>query len=223
MSLHSLRDWLEAEIFPLPSTDGRHPLFNFYSQTIPALERPDAARVRRENLLQRIECFTKAPEYLVIGEAPGWRGGRFSGVPLVSEAMLVDGTLGFHGVPTYLSNHPLKEATATIFWQVLQPAGSRVFTWNCIPLHPHRPGEPLSNRPPTSAEISAAIPQLSALVDLLAPLQVIALGRCAESALSAAGIPAAVVRHPSHGGAEAFQSGIRAIIPGTLLAPRNVP
>lgn len=223
MSLNSLLNWLEAEIFSLPSTDGKRPLFNFYRDTNPAIECSDAAWVRRENLVRRIESFPKTPEYLVIAEAPGWRGARFSGVPLISEAMLVDGILGFSGSPTFGSNRPLNEASASIFWKLLHPARERIFTWNCIPLHPHQPGIPLSNRSPSLKEIHAAVPHLRALVDLLRPQQVIAVGRCAERALKIAGITAAGVRHPAHGGAAAFQAGIRAIIPGTFLAPTNMP
>lgn len=223
MSLSPLLHWLEAEIFSLPSTDGERPLFNFYRDTSPAIERPDAARVRRENLIRRIESFPRAPDYLVIAEAPGWRGARFSGVPLISEAILVDGALGFSGSPTCASNRPLSEASASIFWKLLRPMRERIFTWNCIPLHPHRPGAPLSNRSPSLKEIHTAVPQLLTLIDLLRPQQVIAVGRCAERALKFAGISAAEVRHPAHGGAAAFQAGIRAIIPGTFLAPTNMP
>lgn len=221
MKLAPVWDWLEAEIFTLPSVDGARPLFNFYRDAIAEIENPDGARIRRDNLRRRLEMFTTAPEYLVIGEAPGWRGGRFSGVPLISEAMLVDGSLGFSGSPTFSSQQPLREATATIFWQTLRPLRERVFTWNCLPLHPHRPAEPLSNRAPSPQEARDCLRLLSDLTALLNPRQVIAVGRCAEAAVQTAGIPAIAIRHPSHGGAKAFQTGIRAIIPGTLLAPEN--
>jgi uracil-DNA glycosylase len=75
-----------------------------------------------------------------------------------------------------------------------------VLLWNLVPTHPHRPGNPASNRPPTRAEIRAAAPFLDALA---AGRQVVAIGHLAQRAL---GGP--YVRHPAHGGAAAFRRAL---------------
>jgi uracil-DNA glycosylase len=76
-----------------------------------------------------------------------------------------------------------------------------VLLWNVVPTHP---GTARSNRPPTRAEVHAARPFLDAVVDGRAA---IAVGRVAASVLDAP-----YVRHPSHGGAAEFASGLRRML-----------
>ena len=125
---------------------------------------------------------------LLVAEAPGHRGARVSGVPLTSERQL--------------SGTGPAEATATIVHRTLAELGleEAVLLWNLVPTHPHRPGEPGSNRAPTRAEVAAG----RTFVDALARgRRVVPVGRLAQAAL---GGP--YVRHPSHGGAEAFRDGL---------------
>jgi hypothetical protein len=75
-----------------------------------------------------------------------------------------------------------------------------VLLWNLVPTHPHRPGEPRSNRPPTRAEIEAGA---GFLAELSRGRRVLAVGRLAHARLGGA-----YVRHPSHGGAAAFRDGL---------------
>jgi hypothetical protein len=75
-----------------------------------------------------------------------------------------------------------------------------VLLWNVVPTHPHRRGEPNSNRPPTRAEVEVSLPFLDALT---AGRRLIAVGR-----LAAAVLEAPYVRHPSHGGARGFRTGL---------------
>jgi uracil-DNA glycosylase len=211
MLLQPLWDWLETAVFPLPSVDGERPLFNFYRDEDPHLDCPGAARLRRENLRRNLERFASPPVWLAIGEAPGWRGARFSGAPFTSESMLA-GRLGFTGRPTSRSDPPYSEATATLFWRAFAECDARsagVLAWNCLPFHPHRPGNPLSNRRPTPGEIEAHLPLLVELVRLVRPRRVLAIGRCAQSALALAGVPSVEIRHPSHGGAKIFHSQVK--------------
>jgi uracil-DNA glycosylase len=79
-----------------------------------------------------------------------------------------------------------------------------VLLWNVVPTHPHEPGRPRSNRPPTRAEVEAALPFLR---ELAKRRRVIAVGRLAERAT---GAPA--VRHPAHGGAARFRDGLAALL-----------
>ncbi len=150
-----------------------------------------ASPLLRERLSEYLAARSDAC-VLVVGEAAGWRGARVSGLPFTSERQLTGAGPA--------------EATATIVQRTLAELGlaERVLLWNLVPTHPHRPGEPCSNRPPTRGEIAAG-------ADLLAELargrRVVAVGRLAHARL---GGP--YVRHPSHGGAAAFRAGLAAAL-----------
>jgi hypothetical protein len=51
-------------------------------------------------------------------------------------------------------------------------------------------------------------PLLTALIDMIGPKQMVAIGRDAGLALSAVNVPVHVVRHPSYGGQAEFIAGI---------------
>jgi len=154
--------------------------FNFY-------RRGPGAALRRARLSDYLELHADAP-LLLVAEAPGFRGTRISGIPLTSERQL--------------SGTGPSEATATIVHRVLAELGllQSVLLWNVVPTHPHLPGKPASNRRPTRDEVEASRPFLDALAH---GRSVLAVGRVAEVALGMPGI-----RHPSHGGANAFRAGL---------------
>src|SRR6185436_1135484 len=63
------------------------PVVNPYRDFDPALARPGAARRRRANLEAYLERVG-APRLVLLGEALGFRGGRFSGIAFTSERQL---------------------------------------------------------------------------------------------------------------------------------------
>lgn len=209
-----LWELIEQALFPLPSSDR---LFNPYRDEDPAFDIPDAAAVRRANLLASLAALRRRPDVLVVGEAVGFRGARFSGVPLVSERMLAAGSCGFAGRPTS-TGPPQSEATATIFRRVAAGLDDRIFVWNAVPLHPHHPGVPLTNRTPTAAELAAFRPLLAQVAALVRPRLTVALGRHAAASLAALGLPHRAVRHPANGGASAFAAGWAAALRAAGIA-----
>ena len=152
--------------------------FNQYAES--GLRRERLAHYLRERRQARV---------LLVGEAPGYRGARVSGVPFTSERQLT-------------GTGPA-EATATIVRRTLAELGleDEVVLWNLVPTHP---GTASSNRPPTRSEIEQSEPFLR---ELAAGRRVLAIGRLAHSRL---GGP--YVRHPSHGGAAAFRKGLVAAL-----------
>jgi uracil-DNA glycosylase len=156
--------------------------FNFYRDG-------DRAALCRERLATYLAARAGAP-ILLVGEAPGYRGARVSGLPFTSERQLTGAGPA--------------EATATIVQRVLAELelAERVLLWNVVPTHP---GTETSNRRPTRAEIEAGLP----FVDRLAAgRMVLAVGRLANSSLGGS-----YVRHPSHGGGRAFAAGLRDLLP----------
>lgn len=148
--------------------------FNQYSRS----------RLRRQRLIAYLDTHLDAP-VLLVGEAPGYRGARVSGIPFTSEQQL--------------TRSGPAEATATVVHRVLVELGleESVLLWNVVPTHP---GTATTNRAPTREEIAAGLPFARALA---AGRRVVAVGRLAHAAL---GGPR--VRHPSHGGAREFRAGL---------------
>ncbi|HZT85814.1 MAG TPA: uracil-DNA glycosylase [Gaiellaceae bacterium] len=144
-----------------------------------------ASPLLRERLRRYLGARREAGVVLV-GEAAGYRGARVSGIPFTSERQL--------------TGRGPAEATATIVHRVLAglEVEDEVLLWNAVPTHP---GGERSNRRPRREEVEAAAPFLE---EVTRGRNVIAVGR-----LAAAVLDAPCVRHPSHGGAAAFEQGLR--------------
>jgi len=115
-----------------------------------------------------------------------------SGLPFTSERQL--------------SGSGPAEATATIVHRVLAELGmeDEVLLWNVVPTHPHEPERPYTNRRPTRGEVQSSVLFLEGVAR---GRRVIAVGRLAERVTSAP-----YVRHPSHGGADAFRDGLATLL-----------
>jgi uracil-DNA glycosylase len=100
------------------------------------------------------------------------------------------------------------ERTAAIVWRVLERIGQPVMLWNVFPFHPHEADDPMSNRCHTRSEREATWPILQALVSMIRPRQIVAIGRDAHLALDGLDIPTTAVRHPSYGGQREFIEGM---------------
>ena len=149
-----------------------------------------------------------------MAEAPGPWGGRFTGVPFTNERQLLDPAFPVDGRPTSAhfarTGAPQREYSGNIFWDAMLPHWGRFWTWNAVPLHPHRAGAPLTVRTPGVRETRAWHGLLAGVVGALEPRAVLAVGRKAEGALEAVGAAPVYVRHPSQGGATLFREGAAA-------------
>ncbi|MBK8023501.1 MAG: uracil-DNA glycosylase [Chloroflexi bacterium] len=178
--------------------------------------------LRRANLTRYLEQHAeRRTSIALIAEAPGYRGMRLTGVPMVSRRLLVEGvpsldmlgvSRGYQDVPEPGFEAIQGEQTATILWTVLLELGVVPLVWAAFPFHPHLPGKPLTNRKPRAGEVKTGEPFLHALLDLYAPARIIAVGNVGHGLLTAMGIPCAKIRHPAQGGKNDFVAGLRAQI-----------
>jgi hypothetical protein len=208
MVLEEVWRMLQDEVFPLASTDR---LFNQYGDRDEVLDLPDAPQIRRDNLKAYLSAYNVFPGILLIAEAPGPWGCRFSGVPITSESQLLDSGFPIHGARSSATGDPNSEYCANIHWRVLMPFFPHFLTWNAVPFHPHRE-DPLSIRTPTWREIDAFSDVVKCFVDVIRPTHVVAVGRKAERSLELIGVDHAYVRHPSQGGAKLFEEGVTSVL-----------
>ena len=192
---------------------------NPYRDEHPELDRPGAARLRRRNLEAYLEAVGR-PRWLLLGEAMGYRGARFSGIAFTSERQLA----GPRNVrlawaegrarPTSTLPELWTEPSGTIVWRALDGLAEGVLLWNTFPWHPFSPTSDrgdgrLTNRTPAPAELRAHRGVLSALLDWAQPARIGAVGRVAAAGLGELGVACTPLRHPARGGATLFTAQVR--------------
>lgn len=169
-------------------------------------------QIRRDNLRVYLQqMISIQPQFMLVGEAPGYRGARLTGIPFVSPDMLTQLPSRLGISPLTIPNewpHIQKEASATIMWETMAQVTAVPLLWNAFPFHPHQPHKQQSNRKPTSKELTLGRPFLQELHDLFTIHTVIAIGNTAAQALTLWNIPYEKVRHPSYGGKADFQTGL---------------
>lgn len=189
-------------------------VFNPYRDCCPTHDRPDAARVRRRNLVRCLEAaLTAHVDTIWVARDLGYRGGRRTGVPLTDEVHLGPAGVLLGGIALERATRGpvVAERTAAIVWRALSRIGQPVVLWNVFPLHPHDADDPFSNRCHTRAERCATWPLLMALIAMIEPRRIVAIGRDASLALCDIDVPVQMVRHPSYGGQAEFVAGVNAI------------
>ncbi len=187
-------------------------VFNQYRDVTTELDRPHGAAIRCANLRRYLQRFSGAT-YVLVGEAAGYAGCRFSGIPFTGEAQLVGPErlpwAGNGGYAQSSSGEPWRERSGTIVWQALGRRHDCVL-WNAFPWHPFG-AKPLSNRRPRRTEMMQARELLTHFVSLFPGAQVLAIGRVSQRALGEIGVSARYIRHPSYGGKAAFLRGIASL------------
>lgn len=183
----------------------------------------NSAEIRRRQLKFYLEERKETIKYLLVGEALGYQGGHFTGIAMTSERILlgklqhknIEPDFVFKGIePMRTSKSDVKvdgftEPTATIVWGHLLSLGLDPYSfvlWNAVPWHPFKGKKGyLSNRTPTETELKAGVSKLKALVEILKPEKIVAVGEKSALVLSDAKIPFSKVRHPANGGATKFR------------------
>jgi len=190
-------------------------VINPYRETHPELDGPAAPRRRRENLEAYLDRVGK-PRLVLVGEALGYRGGRFSGIAFTSERQLAgpDGRrLAWAGSPFQAtSRNPALwlEPSGSIVWDALEGDARGVLLWNTFPWHPFGDRGPLSNRTPERSLVAANLHVLERLLAEVSGARVLAVGRTACAGLAGLGVDAPALRHPAHGGATIFRTQLQA-------------
>jgi len=190
----------------------------------------NAPRIRREQLRAYFCDRLGQARLALVGEALGYRGGHFTGIPMTSERILlgrnhnvgIERKRVFSGITPRRTSRPqncrngFSEPTATIVWSSLLRLGlspQQFVLWNAFPWHSFDPRRGmLSNRRPNLGEIAAGLPVLRAFLRLFPCDDVVALGRIAAAQLEQMNVRAHCIRHPASGGAKLFRQQIAKIV-----------
>ena len=184
---------------------------------------PQCTAIRRKHLTVYLRERLGKARLAIVGEALGYRGGHFSGIPMTSERMLlreqqeiVPGIKPRRTSKPSLCPDGFSEPTATIVWGALLKTDvlpDEFVLWNAFPwqsFDPHR--GLLSNRTPNKLERARGLPMLKVFLELFPCQQIVALGKIATAQLGQLGVDARCVRHPASGGAKLFRQQIVKIV-----------
>jgi uracil-DNA glycosylase len=196
----------------------------------------NAPAIRRNHLRAYLEERLGKSKVAIIGEALGYRGGHFSGIPMTSERILLGkkenaGIKPEHVFSSFNARRTSKreqcpdgfsEPTATIVWSSLLRLGLKpeeFVLWNAFPWHSFDPRRGLlSNRMPNKSEQATGLSVLHAFLNLFPCEEIVALGNVAASQLKELNVESHRVRHPASGGARLFRHQIERIVEKFNLA-----
>ncbi len=163
--------------------------------------------VQLDNLKQYLTNIKQRhPTKLFVGEAPGYKGCRISGIPFTSEYIIhTHQSSGVLAGCKALGNQ--KEASASIIWQKLDDLNALgklktpPLIWNIFPFHPHKNGTVQSNRKPLKSEVQLGLTFLNDLIHLFPSIQYIyAIGQVSANIIQTLSQYKGVIRHPANGG-----------------------
>lgn len=190
-------------------------LFNPWADRCPHDAAGNGPKQKLQRLAAHLDCDA---QFILVGEAPGYQGCRYSGIAFTSERLLGEGVIPrIPALGQRLSTRklPFSEPSATIVWKTLYKLGIAEHTilWNAMQLHPYKPDNLWSNRTPQPAEITLGAPAMRLLKEAYPKARIVAVGKKAEGLLHEMGIDTAgAVRHPANGGATEFSLGLKELM-----------
>ena len=231
---------IDAFIDRLAATEAPPGCANPYSIYLPGVDiAPEAPEIRRRQLRAYLHRRRHTARLMLVAEAPGYQGARFSGIAMTCERTLLghkpgvppEAVLG--DVPGQRTSHPdagrnrpekahgFCEPTASIVWRELVALGLTDCTvlWNVFPFHPHRAGASLTNRTPSHADVAAHLGIIADLQSLFAATRVICIGNTARDHLHPLTPNLPALRHPANGGAGKFRDGLRRLCGAPVRQP----
>jgi len=159
--------------------------------------------------------YKRKPEHIFVGEAPGYKGCRITGVPFTSEYILThnfnNGIFGEkNGYQIINKERPNKEPTATIIWNTFNEKNIIPCFWNSFPFHPFKNGNYNSNRQPNKHELEIGKKYLADLIKILNIKEenIIAIGNVSYAVITQLFVNCKKIRHPSFGGKCGFNTGL---------------
>jgi len=184
----------------------------------PTISNPYLVSGVAENLKAYLESMLNigGKRILLIGEAPGYKGCKITGIPFTSGKVFekVEHPVLLEIKDKLILSKIEAENTATIVWNYLATKNSTPLFWNSFPYHPHPEGNENKNRTPTDEEIKYGVKFLHALNVIFKPEIIAGVGNsgvdCAERAFPELKIQ--YIRHPSFGGKSEFIEGMNEII-----------
>jgi hypothetical protein len=184
--------------------------FNPYADRCPKYDLADATKIRRSNLIATFEAAVAGVDSIWIALEPGHRGARRTGLAMTDDIHLAAHAQrwGIAGIARATRSGPETEQTAGIVWGALAGNRERVLLWNVFPLHCHLPGQPLSNRRHKRAEREACWNLTCAIIAMVRPGRIFAIGNDAHKAVSSLDHRCVRVRHPAYGGKADFLAGV---------------
>lgn len=230
--MNYFREMHKVKLFIEKLADYHHPdVFNPWADYDPDYDVASARSIRRKQLARYLIHRIENARILLIAEACGYQGGRFTGIAMTCERMILNEhpyidsqmVLGCQGKRTSRRDSPFipretqrtrgfNEPTDTVVWNAALSAGlgpNDFLLWNIFPFHPHKEDHALSNRTPTESELQDGLFFTEELLKLTGPLPVYAIGRKSEQTLTGAGYQVTGLRHPANGGATLFREGLR--------------
>lgn len=163
-------------------------VFNPWRDQDPDYDIADAPKKRRQNFMAYFLPRIGRASHMIVAEAVGYQGGRFTGIAITCERML----LGYHHAIESSAVAPLplwrtsdadsphiakgtqkdkgfNEPTDTVVWSAMVEAGINTYDsilWNIFPFHPHKSKAALTNRTPSEGELAIGWDYMKDLLDL---------------------------------------------------------
>ena len=170
--------------------------FNFYQK---GYREPREAEITSNNLLLYLKKMQNLnPKILLVGEAPGYKGCKLSGIPFTSEYHILHEEFFKDDFAVFDKTKPDKEASACAIWEVLSGINKLPLMWNIYPFHPMTADG--RNGKPKSRDIELGKKILENLLTMFNIEEIYCIGIKSMDALANHQLYRGYVRHPSYGG-----------------------